>query len=90
MNPLGILVAAWIFLALARLPAARKPLFFAALSVPVAALVVPFGAYPLAALAAAAVGSAVTEIPCFQRCDVFPFHNRILQKLMILYITFSL
>ena len=42
------------------------------------------------ALAAAAVGSAVTEIPCFQRCDVFPFHNRILQKLMILYITFSL
>lgn len=59
MNPLGILVAAWIFLALARLPAARKPLFFAALSVPVAALVVPFGAYPLAALAAAAVFHAV-------------------------------
>ena len=59
MNPLGILVAAWIFIALSKIPFARKPVLFAVLSIPVAALVVPFGAYPLAALVAFSVFHAV-------------------------------
>ena len=59
MNPLGLLIAAWTFIILRKIPFVKTPVGLAASSAVVAFLAVPFGAYPLAGLVAFAVFQAV-------------------------------
>ena len=59
MNPLGLLIAAWTFIILRRIPFAKTPVGLAASSAAIVFLAVPFGAYPLAGLVAFALFQAV-------------------------------